>query len=388
MASLKRKGRSPFWFCAFRLPDSRRVCRSTKQRGRTQAREVCQAWQHAADLAREHLLTQARSRALIEEIESLTGMARRKLWTVREFFADWLAVRKKDLSEGTHTRYVTAVEHFTNFLGARVEVSLEAITSDEIARLRDRLALEKSTGSANLTLKVLKAAFAEAHRRGLVSQSPAVPIKPLRASRDAVARRPFTPVELARLLDQTKGMEWHGIILLGIYTGQRLGDLATLTWANVDLLRQEIAFTAGKTKRRMVLPIARPLLAHLETLTSSDNPKAPLFPELAELARKRVGTLSNQFHKILSDVGYVDERKHVACGKGRDAKRKSSAISFHSLRHTATTLLKAAGVSDAIAREIIGHESSAVSRVYTHLSTEDLRRAVDKLPDVTTPAKE
>ena len=60
-----------------------------------------------------------------------------------------------------------------------------------------------------------------------------------------------------------------------------------------------------------------------------------------------------------------------------------SEISFHSLRHSAVTLLKAAGVSDFIAREIIGRESAAVSRQYSHLSTEHKRNAMRNLPDVT-----
>jgi len=46
-------------------------------------------------------------------------------------------------------------------------------------------------------------------------------------------------------------------------------------------------------------------------------------------------------------------------------------------------MLKASDVSDALAREIIGHESSAVSRQYTHLTTDDLRNAMQRLPDVT-----
>jgi hypothetical protein len=46
-------------------------------------------------------------------------------------------------------------------------------------------------------------------------------------------------------------------------------------------------------------------------------------------------------------------------------------------------MLKATGVSDFIAREIIGHESAAVSRQYSHLSVDDLRKAMKRLPDVT-----
>ena len=53
--------------------------------------------------------------------------------------------------------------------------------------------------------------------------------------------------------------------------------------------------------------------------------------------------------------------------------REVSEISFHSLRHSAVTLLKAAGVSDFIAREIIGHESAAVSRQVTRIYRRSIR---------------
>ena len=59
--------------------------------------------------------------------------------------------------------------------------------------------------------------------------------------------------------------------------------------------------------------------------------------------------------------------------RGRSYAREPSELSFHSLRHSAVTMLKAAGVSDFIAREIVGHESAAVSRQYTHLTTDEIR---------------
>lgn len=68
---------------------------------------------------------------------------------------------------------------------------------------------------------------------------------------------------------------------------------------------------------------------------------------------------------------------------GRSARRQLSDISFHALRHTATSLLKNAGVSDAVARDIVGHESAAISQNYTHIETGTKRDALDKLPDVT-----
>jgi integrase len=59
-----------------------------------------------------------------------------------------------------------------------------------------------------------------------------------------------------------------------------------------------------------------------------------------------------------------------------------SDVSYHSLRHTATSLLKAAGVSESVTRDIIGHESAEVSRHYTHVDDSAKRVAVDKLPDL------
>jgi integrase len=97
----------------------------------------------------------------------------------------------------------------------------------------------------------------------------------------------------------------------------------------------------------------------------------------------RAGALSNQFGDILAEAGLVDARSHKAdenTGKGRATRRAVSEISFHSLRHTNVSLLKNAGVSDAVAQDLVGHESAEVSRLYTHIEDKAKRDAVDKLP--------
>jgi hypothetical protein len=68
---------------------------------------------------------------------------------------------------------------------------------------------------------------------------------------------------------------------------------------------------------------------------------------------------------------------------GRGARPQLSDISFHALRHPATSLLKNAGVSDVVTRDIVGHEREAVSCSYTLINAETKRTALDKLPDVT-----
>jgi len=157
-----------------------------------------------------------------------------------------------------------------------------------------------------------------------------------------------------------------------------------LTWRAVDLDTGEVAFSTRKTGRRIVLPLVQPLADYLSALPASDDPNAFIFPNAA--AHKRTASLSNQFREILVEAGLVEPlpRGHRSTGKGRTGPRDMSEISFHSLRHSAVTMLKAAGVSDFIAREIVGHESAAVSRQYTHLTTDDKRAAMRRLPDVTS----
>jgi integrase len=74
------------------------------------------------------------------------------------------------------------------------------------------------------------------------------------------------------------------------------------------------------------------------------------------------------------------ERGKQVTGKGHAQRRAVSEISFHSLRHTATSLLKNAGVPAAVAMDIIGHESEAMNRHYTHIESKTKRAALAKLP--------
>lgn len=244
---------------------------------------------------------------------------------------------------------------------------------------------ELSRSTANLGVKVLRICLGEAVRQGLLAVNPAVRVKLLKSAKES-KRRAFTLHEIRRILRAcADNAEWRGLVLFGLDLGQRLGDLAKLTWRAVDLDTGEVAFSTRKTGRRIVLPLLQPLSDYLSALPASDNPNAFIFPRAA--SAKRTASLSNQFREILVEGGLVEPlaRGHKSTGKGRNQAREASEISFHSLRHSAVTMLKAAGVSDFMAREIVGHESAAISRQYTHLTTDDKRAALLRVPDVTKP---
>jgi integrase len=266
-------------------------------------------------------------------------------------------------------------------LGDRDSVDISAITPRDIVRFRDCLATRLSISTANHAVKVVRMALKDAQADSLVSANVAVGVRPAKSEEESGRRRPFTLPEIKRLL-RAAHSEWRGIILFGLYTGQRLGDIARLTWQNVDLARGELALVSRKTKRRVQIPLAAPLQGFLlDRMDAGDDPKQPLFPKA--FAAKRVSALSNQFYDIMADTALVEPRKHKSNGKGRNSRRAFNELSFHALRHTATSLMKNAGVSPAVVQDIIGHDSPAVSAHYTRIEEATKRRAVDLLPDVT-----
>jgi integrase len=393
MPSIHRQPGRPYWFCAFSIwnPEtltSRRVFRSTKTRDKKQALEICRAWHKAALKARNGKLSVDAAREVIAQgvsdvftaanVESLPSAS------IKSWCETWTEAKAIETEESTHARYKRVIERFTGFLGeAKNKRDLSTLQASDVARFRDREAKELSRSTANLGVKVLRICFGEAARQGLLAVNPAVRVKLLKSTAES-KRRAFTLNEIKRILRACgNDAEWRGLVLFGLYLGQRLGDLAKLTWRAVDLDTGEVAFSTRKTGRRVVLPLVQPLADYLASLPASDNPNAFIFPGAA--SAKRTASLSNQFRDILVAAALVEPRPrgHKSTGKGRDQAREASEISFHSLRHSAVTMLKAAGVSDFIAREIVGHESAAVSRQYTHLTTDDKRAAMRRLPDVT-----
>jgi integrase len=301
--------------------------------------------------------------------------------TIKEWCEKWLETKSIETEESTHERHKRIVQRFLECIGTKGNRDLSTLHANDVARFRDREAKERARATANLSLKVLRVCLGEAKRQELIVRNPAESVKLLKSVKES-KRRAFTLPEIKRILKACgDNVEWRGLTLFGLYLGQRLGDLAKLTWRAIDLESGEVAFSTRKTGRRIILPLVQPLIEYLSALPASDNPNAYIFPTAA--AHKRTNSLSNQFRNIMADAGLVEPRGHEKTKQGRSQAREASELSFHSLRPSAVTMLKAAGASDFIAREIVGHDSAAVSRQYTHLTTDDKRAAMRRLPDVT-----
>jgi integrase len=429
MASLRSFPKSPYWFACFTLPDGSRTQRSTRvpitglqqpevkplkdflkkslglevsvaepvqanpdfsaRDARRLAQYIANCFEDAAKEARLSRLTEARARKVIGDIYESANQEKLPGASVKEYLAGWLTRKELEAGDHTHLRYSSAVEQFLEHMGARAAQDMALITPKDFIGFRDALAKRVTANTTNVTLKILRSAFNQAWRDGLVQQNEAARVSLLKRD-DKFERRPFTMEELKRILE-VADEEWKGMILFGLYCGARLGDLSTLTWQNIDLARKEVRFTTEKTSRRQIVPLAKPVLRYLESLPAGDDPAQPLFPRAYAAATDGTtsGRNSKRFYALLVEAGLLPKRTHKSTGKGRSNRREQNEISFHCLRHTATSLLKNAGISDAVAMDLIGHESSLVSANYTHIDDDTKRAAVDALPDVTaTPAKD
>jgi integrase len=383
MASLRHLPNSPNWIACFTLPDGRRTQRSTGTPDKREAQRIANSFEDASREGRRGRFTEFQARKVIAEIYAISNRDQLASSTIEDFFKAWLKRKEIEATQKTHERYRTAINHVLGFLGAKVHNDITHLSSKEITLFRDSLAEKLSAASVNTTLKILRTALSQAKREGVVDTNEAERVALLKVAAGENARRPFTMDEL-KLILKTANEQWRGMILVGLYTGLRLSDIAGLTWLNIDLANAGVNVVTGKTGRRQILPLAKPVMRYLEQLPSSDDPSAPLFPDAYKARRRNqnTGMLSNQFYEILTAAGLVKKRMHRSINKGRNSRREMSEITFHSLRHTATSLLKNAGVSDVVAMDIIGHESEAISRNYTHIDMSTKRKAVESMPDV------
>ena len=134
-------------------------------------------------------------------------------------------------------------------------------------------------------MKILRMIFRRARLDGVTFTDAAEGVASVKMPRKE-RRRPFTVEELRAILAVAEG-EWRGLVLFCIYSGQRLGDLARLTWENVDFTadggRGLLRLITGKTGRSQFIPLHTALRDHLAT-------PVPAMIHAPQAQKKRWGT--------------------------------------------------------------------------------------------------
>jgi integrase len=382
MASLRKKNNCHNWFACFVLPDGRRVQRST---GTSSKKEALKMATHFEAAAKKVRTTRQAHRVVRDIYAEITGGDTLKTQTFSSYLADWYARKEKEIEKVSLSAYKSKLDRLASFLGTKADGDISFISGKDILAFRAEEAKRVSPRTVNNAIKSIRVFFEDARRDGLIAENPATDVRVLKA--ENVAPRQMFSLDQIKAILAVCDDEWKSMVTFGLYTGQRLQDIATLTWASIDLTAKETRFTTSKTGRTVGIPMADALVAHISGLESSDDPYAPVHPRAAALveAAGKSGTLSNQFADILAAAGLRKKKTHDKSGDGRSGRRELSPLSYHSLRVTATTLMKNAGISSAIVEDIIGHDSSEISRLYTRIDSKAKKSAIDMLPNIFEP---
>lgn len=336
---------------------------------RTEALEVCLSIERAERFAKAGTLTEQAAKKLLSEIMERTTGEPLHDFKAGEWLEQWLAAKEQVRTGKTGERYRQVIRDFTASLGNRANLALAHITPKDVFAYRKTiLAAGKKARTANLSVKVVSAAFNAALRQGYITNNPCTALESLPF--EAEEKGTFTPAQVAQLVSAAEG-DWKGAILLGYYTGARLGDVANMRWNAVDLKRQLVSFTPSKTKKTVAVPLHSELERHL--LKSPGIGKAFLFPSLAGKGTGGKHGLSGRFSAIV-------ERAGIASKVTKEGLRSHASLTFHSLRHSFNSAMANAGVSQEVRQRLTGHASAEVNKLYTHHELEPLRAAIAQIP--------
>jgi integrase len=253
----------------------------------------------------------------------------------------------------------------------------------------------------NKHLRLLALVFRSLSEQGRVTINPWERIQRKRAV--AHSRRELTVEELRRVCMSATG-EMRILFGIGLYSGLRLGDAATLLWSEVDMVRGEIRRVPNKTGRHNPKPVIVPLHPVLAAMLGETPVKArrgPVLPEFCRMYGVRCHLVTDRIQRHLFNnevpchapgTGWQIERdadgQALRTAKGdvvikQTDKHAVIQVGFHSFRHSFVSLCRAADVPLSVVESIVGHSSPAMTRHYTHTGEVAARSAVNTLPDVT-----
>jgi integrase len=310
MASLwKRthpKSKSKYWTACWRDSQGKQHRASTKKTDRKEALKVAEEYEAAA-LGNKTL--QQIQETLIRLHEQATG-SKVPRYTVADYVEEWLKGKSVSTKPSTLIFYKNATAKFTEFLQDRATKPLLLISKQDVTSFRNDLASKVSAKTANHGLKCIKMVFKSAKRDGAISEDPSEFVDTVRKEQ-GVKKQAFS-IDQLRSIFTVADEEWRSMIYFGLYTGQRLADIANLTWSNIDKARGELRLTTRKTGKVLILPLATPLLARIKKLPSSSDPGAPLHPNAYAILQKegKSSSLSNHFADLLAAAGLREKKSH------------------------------------------------------------------------------
>ena len=275
---------------------------------------------------------------------------------IHEFMDEHLKVRKR-ISSNT---YNTA-RAVTNSLRAYLKSINVKIVTDITIKVLDGYIDHLSCGAKtkkNHMIEIrqmLKRAVIE----GLLPKNPAEHVTLPRIIK-AEIHRPLDRYDLEAIFNHAGA--WRLYFEFLYYTGLRAGDVAMLTYGNIDKKRKVIVSLIRKSRRIHEVPISNVLLNQIGDLGADQ----PLFP-----------TLYSQSDRSLND-NLAKPRKFLQGILKANGKKKAT---LHSFRATFNNTLRDMGLSIEDRAVLLAHSSSETTKIYTHPNLALAFEYINKMPD-------
>jgi integrase/recombinase XerC len=279
---------------------------------------------------------------------------------------------ERDLSPHTLDAYRRDLDQFTDWMGRRGVTDLERIDRTALRRyvafLGERRYARRSIARKASAVRSLLA-WAVTH--DLIESNPAEDVQVPKLDRPLpkVMKAP----DAARLCDlppadEPGGQRDRAGLELLYGSGLRVAELCSLDVDDVDTRQRRLRVT-GKGRKDRQVPISGPAAEAVETYVADGR---------GELLRP--DTPGTDRHALfLNSRGRRLGPRSVRSMLARYLSAEGAApVGPHALRHSFATHLLDGGADLRAVQELLGHESLATTQIYTHVSTERLKKVYEQ----------
>lgn len=248
--------------------------------------------------------------------------------------------------------------------------------------LSDFVEHRKSEGCAAQTIKhgvtFICAVMKQARREGYsvsTVEPPSIPIKPTRLrylSQEEENRllEELDPLRTGRGIPEQEDrphlilkelQDNYDLVLMLLDTGARYGEIAKLTWDQIDLEDQSIKLWRSKVSNESIIYMTSRVVEVLSRRSNSKSSSEHVFTNRRGGPR---GLSCSAIRKAIKRAGLID-------------------VTIHTLRHTHATRLIQNGLSIYEVRSVLGHTDIKTTMRYAHLENVDVtQRARDVIENL------
>jgi integrase len=269
-----------------------------------------------AEARLESIRADAQKKAQSQDILQAIHQARtgRTVGTVllKDLYPKWTAIPRHHPVTETYGRFAKRVfESLAAFMAEQRPARKHMCDVDEdIAKAFFDSESERgiSPRTWNSELILVRGAFRHLRKRAGMPENPFEGI-PTREE-NTIHRQPFSPEDLAAILqaaEQDPGV--RPLLVAGMCTAMRLGDVCLLKWADVDMEHRYVNVKTSKTHARVTIPIFPLLFTEIRTLPREGE---YVFPEAAALYLKSPHAVVRRVQDVFAKAGFydkVEERK-------------------------------------------------------------------------------